>query len=215
MVPLPTEPVVLAARSMEFLARLRRTLSDAQAVAVPAVTARPAAVLIPLVARDGELRVIYTRRSERLASHRGQVAFPGGRYDRRDGHLLAAALRETEEEIGIAAEAVEVLGSFEGRATRATNIFVTPFVGIVRGDAAMRADPKEVAEIFEVPLSALQAPRYRGHFAWQNGCTTTPQPAIQYAGQTIWGLTYHFTLRLLELGADGLGAPARSASISK
>jgi 8-oxo-dGTP pyrophosphatase MutT (NUDIX family) len=185
----------------EYLGRLRGALVDPVKVALPSAESqrRAAAVLVPLIERDGDIHIIYTRRSDRLSSHRGQVAFPGGRFDQRDSDLLAAALRETHEEVGIEPKAVEVLGSFEGRATHATNIFVTPFVGLVHQPIELRPDPKEVAEIFEVPLIALHDNNYRGHHEWAIDGSTMRQPAILYGGQTIWGLTYQFTLRFLEL----------------
>src|SRR5713226_3942239 len=194
----------------DYLNRLRGKLARPETVPIPArgVGKKAAAVLVPLMAREEGLRVLYTRRSDRLSSHRGQVAFPGGRFDRRDPHLLAAALRETHEEVGITPDRVEVLGSFEGRETRASEIFVTPFVGIVRVPIAMRPDPKEVAEIFEVPLGALGDRRYRGEYQWVNNGSTSYHPAIFYKGQTIWGLTYYLTLRFLEL--SGSAASTRS-----
>jgi len=188
----------------EYLENLRSKLARADAVPAPAAGSerKAAAVLLPLVEREGELHILYTRRSDRLASHRGQVAFPGGRFDRRDPHLLAAALRETHEEVGIEPHRVEVLGSFEGQRTHSTDIMVTPFVGMVKGSPELRPDPKEVAEIFHVPLSALRDRRYRGHYRWQNNGFTTRHPAIVYDGQTIWGLTYALTLKFLAV-ADG------------
>jgi 8-oxo-dGTP pyrophosphatase MutT (NUDIX family) len=184
-----------------YLDRLRGKLrrADAAPPPLPGAERKAAAVLAPIFLRDGDLHVLYTRRSDRLASHRGQVAFPGGRFDRRDPHLLATALREAYEEVGIEPQAVEVLGWFEGQRTRSTDILVTPFVGFVRGNPRWRADPKEVAEIFDVPLKALGERRYRGHYRWSNDGRTTVHPAILYGGQTIWGLTYSLTLRLLEI----------------
>lgn len=180
---------------------LRGKLARADSVPLPqhGTAQKAAAVLVPIVFREDGLHVIYTRRSDRLSSHRGQVAFPGGRFDRRDPDLLAAALRETHEEIGIEARYIEVLGSFEGRTTRLERIFVTPFVGLVHGPFEMRPDPKEVAEIFEVPLEALRDRRHRGHYQWKINGSATQMPAILYGGQTIWGLTYYLTLRFLEL----------------
>jgi 8-oxo-dGTP pyrophosphatase MutT (NUDIX family) len=186
----------------QFVEMLRRTLDRADAVPppLPGAEKKAAAVLIPIFEHDGELEVLYTRRSDRLASHTGQVAFPGGRFDRRDPHLLAAALREAYEEVGIEPDAVEVLGAFAGRRTHSTDILVTPFVGIVHGAPELRPDPKEVAEIFHVPLDALHDRRYRGHYQWHNGGRPTRHPAILYSGQIIWGLTYALTLAFLELG---------------
>jgi 8-oxo-dGTP pyrophosphatase MutT (NUDIX family) len=185
-----------------FLENLRTRLIHPEQLPLPPNGARrkAAAVLVPLIRRQNGLHVLYTRRSDRLVSHRGQVAFPGGRFDQRDAHLLAAALRETEEEIGVTANQIQVLGSFEGHTTRSTEIFVTPFVGIIQSPFETRPDPKEVAEIFEVPLEALDDRRYRGNYRWTVRGAESHHPAILYGGQTIWGLTYNLTLKFLELG---------------
>jgi 8-oxo-dGTP pyrophosphatase MutT (NUDIX family) len=185
----------------DYLERLRFKLQPADTVKrpQPGGELKAAAVLVPLLHHHGELHVLYTRRSDRLASHRGEVAFPGGRFDRRDPHLLAAALREAYEEVGIEPRAVEVLGSFESRRTRSTNIMVTPFVGMVHGTPELRPDPKEVAEIFQVPVSALADPRYRGAHQWPGHGPASHRPAILYQQQVIWGLTYELTMRFLEL----------------
>jgi 8-oxo-dGTP pyrophosphatase MutT (NUDIX family) len=185
----------------EYLERLRRKLRRADAVErpQPGTELKAAAVLMALLPRGDEIHLLYTRRSDRLASHRGEVAFPGGRFDRRDPHLLAAALREAYEEVGIEPQAVEVLGSFAGRRTHSTDILVTPFVGVVRGSPELRPDPKEVAEIFEVPLSVLSDRRYRGFHQWHRNGSAANRPAILYRQQIIWGLTYELTLRFLQL----------------
>ena len=185
----------------DYVERLRFRLKRADAIArpYPGTELKEAAVLVPLLRRDDDLHVLYTRRSDRLASHRGEVAFPGGRFDRRDPHLLAAALREAHEEVGIEPQDVDILGSFEGRRTRSTDIMVTPFVGLVRGIPELRPDPKEVAEIFEVPLRALADPRYRGTHRWERNGAPSDRPAIVYRRQVIWGLTYELTTSFLEL----------------
>jgi 8-oxo-dGTP pyrophosphatase MutT (NUDIX family) len=185
----------------DYLERLRLRLRRADAVARPSpgTELKEAAVLVALLQRDDELHVVYTRRSDRLASHRGEVAFPGGRFDRRDPHLLAAALREAHEEVGLEPQSVDVLGSFEGRRTHSTDIMVTPFVGLVRGTPELRPDPKEVAEIFEVPLKSLADLRYRGGHRWEHDRGASARPAILYRQQVIWGLTYELTTRFLQL----------------
>ncbi len=187
----------------QYLDNLRRKLKGVETVPLPAADDRKvAAVLVPLMHRNGGgFDVLYTRRSDRLASHRGQVAFPGGRFDHRDANLMAAALRETHEEVGIAPDLVRVLGTFPGLRTRATNIAVTPFVGVIEGDPLLTPDPKEVAEIFRVPLEALSDRRYRDSYRWQRPGASSPAdfPAIRYGGQVIWGLTYSLTLTFLKL----------------
>ncbi len=190
----------------DYLESLRRKLGPVESVPLPAPgDKKSAAVLVPLIHREGALEVLYTRRSDRLASHTGQVAFPGGRVDRRDTDLLAAALRETHEEVGIEPHQVRVLGTFPGRRTNATDIAVTPFVGVIEGAHELRPDPKEVAEIFHVPLQALSDPRFRGSYRWKRNGASGDYPAILYAGQVIWGLTYSLTLTFLQLIAK---APA-------
>src|ERR1700675_2151263 len=104
-----------------------------------------AAVLIPVFERDGELHVLYIRRSDHVASHRGQVAFPGGRVDPVDVTLLDAALREAHEEVGLHPSTVEVIGGFPTTTATRTGIVVAPFIGVIPHDAPLKADPIEVA----------------------------------------------------------------------
>jgi 8-oxo-dGTP pyrophosphatase MutT (NUDIX family) len=161
-----------------------------------------AAVLIPIFERDGELHIVYIRRSDHVASHRGQVAFPGGRVDPIDATLLDAALREAHEEVGIHPSTVEVIGAFATMQTTTSGIVVAPFVGVIPSDASLKPQLSEVAQIFDVPLSALRDPKFRGDYRWKSEGHATRSskfPAILYAGQTIWGLTLRITLNLLEL----------------
>jgi 8-oxo-dGTP pyrophosphatase MutT (NUDIX family) len=112
---------------------------------------RPAAVLIPLVNHASGLTVLLTQRTEDMPSHAGQVAFPGGRRDERDIDAADTALREAEEEVGLARHFVEVVGAVDLYRT-GTGFEITPVVGIVTPGFTTRADPREVADVFEVPL---------------------------------------------------------------
>ena len=160
-----------------------------------------AAVLMPLFARDGELHIVYIRRSDHVASHRGQVAFPGGRVEAIDATLLDAALREAHEEVGLNPATVDVIGGLPTMHTSASGIIVAPFVGVIPSDAGLKPDPSEVAEIFDVPLSALRDPQFRGDYEWKpDGRERASKfPAILYGGQVIWGLTLRITINLLEI----------------
>lgn len=114
----------------------------------------PAAVLLPIVARDQGLTLLLTQRTAHLNDHAGQVSLPGGRVDETDTSAIDTALRETEEEVGLHRRHIEVLGLLPDYFT-GTGFQVTPVVALVLPPFDLRADPFEVAEIFEVPLSFL------------------------------------------------------------
>lgn len=167
--------------------------------AITRETQRVAAVLLPFVKRPSGWHLIYTQRPETMPNHAGQISFPGGKAEVGET-VLEAALRETEEEIGLGAEAIEIIGrlpSFDA----AGHFRVTPFAGIVDPDAVMTIDAHEVAEVFEVPLHFLMDPS--NHIAKQ---VTFEERSITvyympYAGddgvvRNIWGMTAGMTLRV-------------------
>jgi len=118
---------------------------------------KPAAVLVPLVCRDGRLSVLLTHRARHLQAHAGQISFPGGRIEPSDQGSIDAALREAAEETGISTERIEVLGTLPNYLT-VTRFEVTPVVGIIVAPIALRLDAGEVEDAFEVPLSFLMDP---------------------------------------------------------
>jgi 8-oxo-dGTP pyrophosphatase MutT (NUDIX family) len=144
---------------------------------------------------------VIIRRSDTVESHRGQVAFPGGRVDPSDATLLHTALREAHEEVGIDPRVVDVLGGFPAMSTVSSGMRVAPFVGVLKEPVVYRLQEVEVAEVFEVPLRALCDPRYRGLYEWRRDKDRPSSnfPAIFYAGQTIWGLTLRITESLLDI----------------
>jgi 8-oxo-dGTP pyrophosphatase MutT (NUDIX family) len=114
-------------------------------------------VLVPLFLNaDGEPSVVLTRRRDDLRRHAGEISFPGGRQDPEDADLCATALREAEEEIGLAAEGVELIGALQPTPTIATNFAVYPFVGLIEPGQAWRPAEAEVAEVLELTLRELQ-----------------------------------------------------------
>ena len=119
--------------------------------------ATPAAVLVPVVNRPDGLTLLLTRRSAQLPDHAGQISFPGGRVEPDDRTLAHAALRETEEEVGLAANRIDVLGELATYET-VTGYRVTPVVGWVEPPFTLNPDPIEVAEAFEVPLAFILDP---------------------------------------------------------
>jgi 8-oxo-dGTP pyrophosphatase MutT (NUDIX family) len=149
---------------------------------------RAAAVLVPLVPRPGGLRVLLTERQPHLRSHAGQVAFPGGRIDDTDHGPVAAALRETEEETGIAPGFVEPLGFLDTYLT-STNFRVMPVVGLLRPGFTVTPHEAEVADVFEVPLSFLMDPAHHERHSrdWQGKLRY--YYAMPWEGHYIWGAT--------------------------
>ncbi len=149
---------------------------------------RPAAVLVPIVRRQGGLSVLFTRRTPHLHDHAGQISFPGGRAEPQDATLEATALRETEEEIGLAADRVELLGRLHEYVT-VTGYRVTPVVGLVATPLDLRPDPFEVAEIFEVPLDFLLHPENHLRNSVTYEGRLRRYYAIPYRHYYIWGAT--------------------------
>jgi 8-oxo-dGTP pyrophosphatase MutT (NUDIX family) len=128
----------------------------------------PAAVLLPLVMRE-RLHLLLTQRTVHLSTHSGQIAFPGGKVDAGDRDATAAALRETEEETGLNAAHVEVLGTLPQYIT-GTQFFITPVVALVRPGFTLQPNPHEVDDVFEVPLDFLMDPlNHRRHAMEWNG----------------------------------------------
>lgn len=149
---------------------------------------RDAAVLVPLIERDGGLHVLLTRRSEALPSHAGQVSFPGGRVQDEDGGFAETALRETEEEVGLARSFVTIAGFFEPYET-GTGFAIQPVVGFVRPGFDLKPDPGEVAEAFDVPFDFLMdsANHQLHHAVWQG--RKRSYYAMPYGRHYIWGAT--------------------------
>lgn len=160
----------------------------------------PAAVLVGLVPRVGGLQVLLTRRTDALRHHAGQISFPGGRIEPGDADACAAAIRETGEEIGVPVSQLTPLGYLDPLAT-VTGFRVLPLVAVVTPGYVARPDPREVDEVFEVPLAYLMAPanleRIRIDFQGR------PRSVLEFvdrgiAGQRIWGATASILFNLRE-----------------
>lgn len=166
-------------------------------------TQRVAAVLLPFVKRPTGWHLIYTQRPETMPSHAGQISFPGGKAEKGET-VLTAALRETEEEIGLPRDTIEIIGrlpSFDAMG----QFRITPFAGIVDPQARLIIDEHEVAEAFEVPLDFLMDPD--NHIAKEvafDGETFTvyymPYTGDDAVERNIWGMTAGMTRRVWNRG---------------
>ncbi len=160
-----------------------------------------AAVLIPIVDRADGMTVLLTQRTEHLNDHAGQVSFPGGRVEAGDADPVATALRETEEEIGLAASHVEVIGRLDDYLTR-TGFLVTPVVGLVAPPFTLELDSFEVAEAFEVPLAfVLDAANHERHSRVWNGAERFFY-VLPFEDRYIWGATAGMLVNLFEVLRD-------------
>jgi 8-oxo-dGTP pyrophosphatase MutT (NUDIX family) len=158
--------------------------------------AAKAAVLLPVILR-AEPTLLFTRRTEKLARHSGQVSFPGGRSEERDLSPVETALRETMEETGIAPSFVTVAGYLD-RYRTGTGFDIQPVVGVLSGGFALAPDPNEVAEIFEVPLAFLADPANRRRESRMIAGRDRRFYAFTYHGHEIWGATAAIIVNLAE-----------------
>jgi 8-oxo-dGTP pyrophosphatase MutT (NUDIX family) len=147
-----------------------------------------AAVLMPLVDRPEGFTVLLTQRTEHLYNHAGQISFPGGRVEQHDSNHTETALRETEEEIGLHRQHVEVVGFMEPYQT-ITGFLVTPVVGFVEPRFELRLDTFEVAEAFEVPLAFILDPNHHKRHASEYRGEQRFYYVIPYENRYIWGAT--------------------------
>ena len=157
----------------------------------------PASVLIPVVVRESQSSVLLTRRTEHLRDHAGQISFPGGRVEPHDDSAVATALRETEEEVGLGRQHIEVIGTLPIYTT-VTGFRVTPVVGLVTPGFELSLDSFEVAEAFEVPLQFLMTPAHHQRHQIDYAGSTRQFLSIPWQGRDaagmprdyfIWGAT--------------------------
>ena len=173
----------------------------------PDAQTRQSAVLVPLYEHAGELHVVLTRRSSRLRSHTSEVSFPGGRSDEGESPLVTA-LREAEEEIGLAPPLVRLIGELDRFVTVGSASLVHPMVGVLVGRPTLLPAPDEVEHILHVPLAELLAEGVFREELWPIGDRERPITFFELYGDTVWGATAAMLRQLLALAVgltdDGL-----------
>jgi len=158
----------------------------------------PAAVLIAVIDHPREPSVLFTRRTAQLKKHSGQISFPGGRAEPGDPSLEFTALRETQEEIGLAAERVELIARLPEYFTR-TGFRVTPVVGVVQPPLELVPDAREVDEVFEVPLAFLLDAGNHRRASREIGGRMAHYFEIEHNGRVIWGATAGMLVNLYRM----------------
>lgn len=155
-----------------------------------------AAVLVPLYQEGDTLHAVFTKRRDDLEQHAGEISFPGGRHDDDDPDLLTTALRESEEEIGLAGDHVELVGALPPIGTFVTSYRVHPFVGLIPAGLAWRLQPTEVEMVLEVSLPALVTGHEMKRLLRKGVPIKTPTYTVD--GELIWGATARIVQLLLE-----------------
>jgi len=182
---------------------LRDVLARQQPPAIPAsvsASARAAAVLAPLFARDGRPYLLFTRRSADLTAHRGEISFPGGSRDVADISLEATALRETEEELGFATSGVDILGALPHVHASISNFLIAPFAGWLGDELPeLRPNIAEVAEVIVAPLESLADPSIHRTELWRRGGEEHLVHFFDFGSYCIWGATGRMLDSLLRL----------------
>ena len=135
--------------------RLRETLSSRQKLYIVDSSRVAAAVLVPLYQKQGKYHILFTKRTETVKEHKGEISFPGGAYEEGDGTLVTTALRECAEEIGLMAGDIEILGELDDYISRVSNYVISPFVGLIPWPYDFRLNRHETEEVITVPISAL------------------------------------------------------------
>jgi 8-oxo-dGTP pyrophosphatase MutT (NUDIX family) len=158
----------------------------------------PSAVLVPLFLKQGQYHLLYTQRSHEVRDHKGQISFPGGCREAEDRDLLQTALRETQEELGIKPQDVEILGEL-GDIYTPTHYQITPFVGMIPHPYAITPNRHEIEALIEVPFDHLLEPNNEHHGHLEFFDTDMDMPYFRYQQHTIWGATGRITRELVEL----------------
>ncbi len=184
------------------------TLDPTRVQPEPPPTRRAAAVLVLVYPRGNEPHVVFTERSPTLPTHPGQICLPGGSRDHTDPSLEYTALRETEEELGVPASQVRILGALGDVDTMGSYFRISPFVGILAEEPTFRPQPSEVAQVIEVPLSHLLDPRSLGEAEWQVRGGLRKSLFYGYQEHRIWGATAFVIAEFLETRYPAAAADA-------
>jgi 8-oxo-dGTP pyrophosphatase MutT (NUDIX family) len=159
----------------------------------------PSAVLVPVYLKNNGYYLIFTKRTDTVQHHKGQISFPGGRYEESDRTLQTTALRECEEEIGLPADMVEIVGELDSVVTVTSSYVVTPFVGFVTYPFSLKCHPAEIDCTIEIPITKLMEQLNHLNDEKKGNETTSRTYSYTYTGHVIWGATARILTQFLEI----------------
>jgi 8-oxo-dGTP pyrophosphatase MutT (NUDIX family) len=182
----------------DFINQIQNLLSSRQRKVIEHPPFSHAAVLVPLFQKDGDCHLLFTKRSEEVKYHKGEISFPGGVVDEEDRELIHTALREAREEIGLKENDVQIIGVLDDIVT-ITKFIVTPFIGLFPHPYPFKVSEVEIAELIEVPLSSLlEEDCYSEREIFRGGQNEIIY-SYQYGKHIIWGATARILKQLLDL----------------
>ncbi len=185
--------------------RLRQILSLRQKRHIVDASRVSSAVLLPIYHKQGQYYILFTKRTEKVQDHKGQISFPGGAHEEQDRTLIDTALRECTEEIGLMADRVEVLGELDDVVTTTSSYIISPFVAIIPWPYPFKVDQWETEEIIEIPISALlDKDCLRQETEIVDGKAVTSY-LYHYQGRVIWGATARILNQFLDVFARVMG----------
>jgi 8-oxo-dGTP pyrophosphatase MutT (NUDIX family) len=183
-------------------AELKKLLAAREKIRIIAPSRVPSAVLVPLYEDGGRWHIVFIRRTMTVATHQGQISFPGGGREKSDRTLRDTALRESREEIGLRLEDVEVLGEMDDEITKTSHYIVTPFVAAMPWPYRFKRNVREVAEIFSVPLPELLAMKPPPPVIEVVDGKPLESYTYEYEGKVIFGASARILYKLLEIMAN-------------
>lgn len=176
--------------------QIEKILSHRGKKKITGANLKASAVLIPLFYDQGQYHVLLTERSDEVNFHKGQVCLPGGTLEPSDSSLLQTALRETEEEIGLRAKDVEVLGEFDDTVALTSNYVISPFIAFIPHPYPFKVAAREIKEVFSIPLS----------FLMDEANFKQDSYSYEYEGHVIWGATARILKQFVDLLKSEIGA---------
>jgi len=184
---------------MELTEKIRKVLSERRRKSVPADRWTRAAVLVPLFEKGGRPYILFTKRTERVKHHKGQISFPGGVVDETDQDVEATALREAFEEIGLNRKNAEILGKLDDAFTVSSGYLITPIVAEITCQYPFSINEEEIEELIEVPLEAfLEDDRWREE-VYSSGSKEVHSYRFEYEERIIWGATARIMRQFLDI----------------
>ena len=181
--------------------RLKQLLSQRQKHHIVDAGRVSAAVLLPIYCKQGEYYLLFTKRTQKVKEHKGQISFPGGAQEG-DETLVNAALRECAEEIGLMAEEIEILGELGDTISRTSNYIISPFVALIPWPYQFKVNEEEIEELIEVPISALLGSGYRRQESEIIDGEAVTSYFYHFQGRVIWGATARILKQFLDIFAN-------------